>query len=295
MIRLEQLRQCVAIVPDRDATVSLLASLFDIEPSAHGAIPEFGTIYAMLPVGGQFMQIVQPVQDDIPAARYLAQRGPGFYAVIFESAQGLRARDEAEALGMPVVWSQETDSLISVQFRPDTLAQTLVGVDTAKVPGAWPLAGADWPVHLRTTMVTGIHVFRIAGYDLEAMQRPFRTLFGLKAGPPDTLTGARRARARVGHSGSYVDFSAPAPGDDRLSNFLKTRGPGPAGIEMAVRDLDAIRDRAESLGITCSHRSGGPGRGWAAIDVDLNSVLGLPITAVKAFGDANPWEIDAHA
>ena len=293
MIRLEQLRQCVAIVPDRDATVSHLTSLFDIEPSAHGAMPEFGIIHAILPVGSQFIQVVQPVQDDVPAARYLAQRGPGFYAVIFESALGMRARAEAETLGVPVVWSSETDSLISVQFRPDTLAQTLVGVDTAKVPGAWPLAGADWPAHLRTTLVTGIHVFRIAGYDLEAMQRPFRTLFGLDAGPPDTLTGARRARARVGHSGSYVDFLAPAPGDDRLSNFLKTRGPGPVGIEMAVRDLDAIRDRAQTLGITCSHRTGGAGGGWEAIDVDLNSVLGLPITAVKPHGDANPWDVNA--
>ncbi|HJN92262.1 MAG TPA: VOC family protein, partial [Dehalococcoidia bacterium] len=175
--KVREIRQVAAIVNDLEPAVALMHDLFDVEPSVRQDLTEFGLINAVIPIGDQFLELLQPVTEESSGWRYLQKRGPGFYMLIFESDEGLRAQTEADLAGIPVVWTADNDLFVSVHFHPRATAHTLVSVDTSKVPDGWPAAGPDWRDHVRTSIVTGIHVFRIAGPDMAAMKTPFEALF----------------------------------------------------------------------------------------------------------------------
>lgn len=289
MVKLERIRQVAAIVPELEPAVERLHALFDIEPAVRQELTEFGLINAVIPVGDQFLELLQPVREDVSGARYLRRRGPGFYMLIFETDEGLRPRAEAEGLGIPVVWTADTDDFISVHFHPKAMADVLVSVDTAKRTGEWPAAGFAWRDQIRTKVVTGIHVFRVAGTDLSAMQKPFADLFGLDGAEPAPRGDTAVVRARVGHSGTYLDFVTPTSDAAHLAAYLQQHGPGPSGIELEARDLDDVVARADRLGVGHRPRRGGRSQGWEAVNLNADDVMGLPITLVQRFGDENPW------
>ena len=201
-----------------EPVVDLMAALFAIEPSTRQALTEFGLINAVLPIGDQFLELLQPVDQESSGWRYLQKRGPGFYMVIFESDEGLQAQQAAAEVGIPVVWTADTNTFVSVHFDPRAMASTLVSVDTSKIDGGWPAAGLGWRDHVGSEVVTGLHVFRIAGYDLEAMQEPFHRLFGLSCESRAPRGDTQVERARVAHSGTYLDFVAPTSPNAHLAD-----------------------------------------------------------------------------
>ena len=292
--KLREIRQVAAVVEELEPAVDLMQALFAIEPSTRQQLREFGLINAVLPIGDQFLELVQPVDEASSGWRYLQKRGPGFYMLIFEGDEGLLAKQAAGEAGIPVVWTADTETFVSVHFDPRAMASTLVSVDTSKiaatVAGAWPAAGPDWRDHVRSDIVTGIHVFRIAGPDLQAMQEPFHRLFGLtcesRAPRGDTLV----ERARVSHSGTYVDFVAPTSDDAHLAAWLREHGPGPSGIELQVHSLDEALARAEARGVAHRPRVADPAGSWQAANLNADDVMGLAITLVESHSEENPWE-----
>lgn len=289
-IKVQEIRQVAAIVPELEPTVALLGRLFGIEPSVRQELTEFGLINAVLPVGDQFLELLQPVREDCSGWRYLRKRGPGFYMLIFESEEGLRAVGAAKAADVRVVWQADRPQFTSVHFHPADLASTLVSVDTSKVDNEWPAAGPDWRAHVQAEVVTGIHVFRIAGLDLDAMAAPFRRLFGMEAAERRPRGDTAVARARVGHSGTYVDFVAPTSETAHLSAWLREHGPGPSGIEVQVHDLEAALARADDAGVGHRPRVRDADGQWQSANLNAADVGGLPITLVEAHSETNPWD-----
>ena len=288
--KVREIRQIAAVVEELDPAVELMEALFAIEPSTRQDLREFGLINAVLPIGDQFLELVQPVDQDSSGWRYLQKGGPGFYMLIFEGDQGLLAQQAAEQAGIPVVWTADTETFVSVHFDPRAMAATLVSVDTSKVDGAWPAAGPDWREHVRSEVVTGIHVFRIAGHDLEAMQEPFHRLFGLTCESRAARGDTQIERARVAHSGTYVDFVAPTSDDAHLAAWLREHGPGPSGIELQVHSLDEALARADARGVGHRPRITGAAGSWQAASLNADDLIGLPITLVESHSEENPWE-----
>ncbi len=287
--KVREIRQVAAIVEDLEPAVDLLHDLFDIEPSTRQELTEFGLINAVLPIGDQFLELLQPVDQEHSGWRYLRKRGPGFYMLIFEGDEGLRAKSEAEAAGIPVVWTADNDRFVSVHFHPRATAATLVSVDTSKVPNGWPAAGPDWRDHVCTDVVTGIHVFRIAGPSIEAMRAPFVKLFNFQCERRAPRGDTDVERARVAHSGTYLDFVAPTSDKAHLAAWLAEHGPGPSGIELQVKSLDDVVARADARGVGHRPRTADPDVAWLAINLSAADLLGLPITLVEAAGEENPW------
>jgi len=289
-VKVQEIRQVAAIVPELEPTVALLGAVLGIEPSVRQELTEFGLINAVLPVGDQFLELLQPVREDCSGWRYLQKRGPGFYMLIFESEEGLRPVAAAKEAGVRVVWQADRPAFTSVHFHPSDLASTLVSVDTSKVENEWPAAGTDWRAHVRSEVVTGIHVFRIAGTDPETMAAPFQRLFGMRAAQRQPRGDTAVARARVGHSGTYVDFVAPTSEKAHLAGWLREHGPGPSGIEVQVHDLESALARAGDAGVGHRPRARDEAGHWQAANLHADDLLGLPITLVEAHGDTNPWD-----
>ncbi len=79
-------------VLDLDAAVSYYAETFGAEVSHRERIESDGVEEALLQVADSYIQLLMPVRDDSPVAKYLAKNGEGLHHV------GYRVDDCVEAL-----------------------------------------------------------------------------------------------------------------------------------------------------------------------------------------------------
>ncbi len=81
-----------------------------MSPLYREVVEEQGVEEAMLPVGGSFVQLLQPLDSHSPVGRFLAKRGEGMHHVAFAvadidaalahlSEQGARLIDESPRIG----------------------------------------------------------------------------------------------------------------------------------------------------------------------------------------------------
>lgn len=97
-------------VHDLDEAISRFGEQYGVEPMHREVVVEQGVEEAMLPVGGSFLQLLQPLAADSPVGRFLERRGEGLHHVAFAVAdieralahladQGARLIDETPRVG----------------------------------------------------------------------------------------------------------------------------------------------------------------------------------------------------
>lgn len=68
---------------DLDATIDRYRKLYAVEPLYREVVEEQGVEEAMIPVGGSFVQLLQPTGQDTPVGRFLEKRGEGLHHVAY--------------------------------------------------------------------------------------------------------------------------------------------------------------------------------------------------------------------
>ncbi len=97
-------------VRDLDAAIEKYRTLYRVEPLYREVVGEQGVEEAMIPVGGSFVQLLQPTGPDTPVGRFLAQRGEGLHHIAYTvpdveaalahlRAEGARLVDEVPRTG----------------------------------------------------------------------------------------------------------------------------------------------------------------------------------------------------
>ena len=64
-------------VYDLDAALDRYRALYGVEPLHREIVAEQGVEEAMVPVGGSFVQLLEPLGPDTPVGRFLEKRGEG--------------------------------------------------------------------------------------------------------------------------------------------------------------------------------------------------------------------------
>jgi methylmalonyl-CoA/ethylmalonyl-CoA epimerase len=80
-------------VRDLDEALELYQDSFDLTVRHHEIIEEQGVEAVALEVGGTLVELLKPIREDSPVARFLADRGPGIHHVAY------LVEDIEEALG----------------------------------------------------------------------------------------------------------------------------------------------------------------------------------------------------
>jgi len=95
------LRQVALVAHDLEPVVAELEAVLGLQVAFRDpGVAIFGLVNAVMPVGGEFLEVVQPVKDDASALRYLHRRGgDAGYMLIFEVADALAHRERVLALG----------------------------------------------------------------------------------------------------------------------------------------------------------------------------------------------------
>lgn len=104
-VKLLNLDHVAIAVEDLDQAVEGYRSRYDVEPIYRERIEEQGVEEAMIPVGGSFVQLLEPLGPETPVGRFLSRNGEGLHHIAYavssiESAlshlksQGARLIDE---------------------------------------------------------------------------------------------------------------------------------------------------------------------------------------------------------
>lgn len=97
-------------VDDLDAVLAEFEDLFGIEPLTREVVADQGVEEAMLPLGGSYLQLLQPLSPSSPVGRFLERRGEGLHHVAIAvssiddalahlTAQGARLIDQSPRTG----------------------------------------------------------------------------------------------------------------------------------------------------------------------------------------------------
>ena len=70
-------------VTDLDQALDGYGERYGVEPLYREVVEAQGVEEAMIPLGGSFIQLLQPLGPDTPVGRFLAKRGEGLHHVAF--------------------------------------------------------------------------------------------------------------------------------------------------------------------------------------------------------------------
>ena len=232
-----RLRQIALVAHDLEPVAAQLNAVFGLRIAFRDpAVGVFGLVNAVMPVGGEFLEIVQPVTAEASAGRYLKRRGgDAGYMLIFETQDAMAHRARLEGKGVRVIARHRTPEYSFTHFHPGDFNGVLTSIDTAgdgsewhKRFGDWPPAGPHWREHPAPDEIQGI-----AGATVQARDP------GAAAAHWSELLQARRDGSTLILDGSTVSFVAPVDED----------GTGIVGIRIAVRDPGAVLARASAQGL----------------------------------------------
>ena len=109
-MKLINLDHVAIAVADLDQAVGEYRRQYGVEPLYREVVEEQGVEEAMIPVGGSFVQLLQPLSDETPVGRFLIKNGPGLHHVAYAvpsiedalehlKGEGVRLIDDVPRIG----------------------------------------------------------------------------------------------------------------------------------------------------------------------------------------------------
>ena len=103
VVKLLNLDHVAIAVHDLDATIEGYRERYRVEPLYRETVEAQGVEEAMIPVGGSFIQLLQPLGPDTPVGRFLQSRDEGLHHVAFVVASIEVALDHLREQGARLV------------------------------------------------------------------------------------------------------------------------------------------------------------------------------------------------
>jgi hypothetical protein len=232
-----RLRQIALVAENLEPVAASLAAVFGLKVAYRDpGVGVFGLVNVVMPVGGEFLEIVQPVRPDASAARYLRRRGgDAGYMVILQAADALAHRRRLAEAGVRLIAESRHAGYQYTHFHPADCAGVLTSIDSVEGDAAWreplsdwPPAGPDWR-GFAADAALGIVAVDIQSRDPAAAATRWAELLQAEV---SNQTEIRLARG-------VIRFTPPVDAD----------GTGVVGLDIAVADPAAILAAARDLGL----------------------------------------------
>ena len=191
-----RLRQIALVATDLEAQVTLLHDILGIEVGYRDPnVGVFGLKNILAPIGGEFLEIVSPVEENTAAGRYMARRGgDSGYMVILQTDDAARDRQRIADMGIRIIWNIDRPNHIAGQYHPHDVGGILLSIESQ--PGVtaihapmcdWPPAGPDWRDHVQTGRISAITGVDIAAADPPTMAQQWAEILQHDLIDPVTL------------------------------------------------------------------------------------------------------------
>lgn len=149
-IRFRQI--CVATL-NLEKDVTLFTKILGIPPCHRSRLDHFGLANAMFAIGGSFIELVAPTQDQTAVHRFLKRsQGLGGYMAIFDCDDVLRQKSMAQRQDISIIFERSTSDADLLQLSPKDTGVTMLEFDHHTGGEnrlyAYQWAGHDWQKHL---------------------------------------------------------------------------------------------------------------------------------------------------
>lgn len=199
----------------------------------------FGLANVVMPAGGEFIEVLEPIRQDASGARYLERRGgDAGYMVILQDEDALAHRARLEAMGVRIVAKSRDEHYRYTHFHPGDTAAVLMSLDSVvgdedwREPlSDWPPAGEQWRDY-ESDVTLGMTAVTIQHRDPAAAAARWAQLLDKVARPDGDAW-------EIALDGEAIRFVDPVDDD----------GTGVVGIELVVDDVEAVLERAEAIGV----------------------------------------------
>jgi hypothetical protein len=200
----------------------------------------FGLENSLMPVGGNFIEVVAPIKENTAAGRYLKRRnGDGGYMVICQcdSHETQRARKaRAAAMNIRIAWEHESKSFHGMQLHPADTGGAFFEIDwdaKEEPEGSWEPAGGDgWPKAVRTDVVKVYQAVELQSADPRGLAERWSNIAEIPL-----------------RKDSLGRFDMPL--DNASVRFVEAhdgRGDGLGGIDILVNDRQRLLQAAQGRG-----------------------------------------------
>ena len=207
-------------------------------------VAKFGLSNALIPLNGNFLEIVSPTQPDTTAGRYLHRRGgDSGYMIILQCDDALAERERIKTLGVREVWRHDEAEAVATHYHPADVPGAILSIDSMyqgarfhREHSHWRWAGPDWGEYVRTDRVqalVGVAIQSVypagtAAHWSKVLDMPFANS---ASGPTIEL-----ANAHI-----------------RFIEMTDERGLGIAELDVLPQDRRAIRAAADARGLLCDN------------------------------------------
>ncbi len=227
-------------------------------------VADQGVRAALLSVGVDEIELLEPLDPAGSVARFLERRGEGLHHLCVETPDIVAAVAEARAAGLPLIDQTPRVGLAGrIAFlHPKAgagvlfeMAQPDEGTDDAAVSAAGLSPLGFETIYVVVTDLAGT----VAAYVRKFGARPV-------AGAEQQRFRARAARVQIG--GSSITFLSREPGVPVMAprDFLEDRGEGLFGICLRVPDASDSLRRMREQGVPVETAQPGDAAPFAAID-----------------------------
>jgi len=228
-----RLRQIALVGADLDAARGDIVDVLGLgDDYADPGVGKYGLGNAVWPIGDTFLEVVSPKQPGTTAGRLLEKRGgDGGYMVILQCDDLSAARQRVAAEGVRIVDQFDGKGVAFTHLHPRDVGAAILSIDHMEPPERWEWGGPKWQENVRTETAIGIVGAELQGEDPGALAVRWAGVLGLPAEPLGEGW-------RIGLDGGELRFVKPEDG----------RGEGLGCFDVAVRDPEAVRARAQARG-----------------------------------------------
>jgi hypothetical protein len=235
-----RLRQVALIAHELQPVAEALDAVFGLKVAYRDpGVGVFGLVNVVMPVGGEFLEVLEPTRDDASGSRYLARRGgDAGYMVILQNEDALAHRARLEAAGVRIIARSSRDRYRFTHFHPADCAGVLLSIDSVEGDADWRESASDWPPagpdwrDFASEESLGIIAVTIQARDPVAAAERWSMLL------------ARPIRAEGGTPALDLDR-----GVIRFVQPVDEDGTGVVGLDVTVRHVDAALARARDAAL----------------------------------------------
>ncbi len=204
-------------------------------------VGRWGLENIVVPLGGNFLEIVAPVAENTSAGRYLTRRGGnGGYMVILQCPDALAERKRVTDLGVRAVHMIDRTDYPATHFHPADVGGILLSIDSVEPKKdyleprcSWPPAGKGWEKAIRPDVVSDFSAVELQSDDPEGLAELWSRVLGL------SLQAGNGGHQRIELDNAHIRFVAATDG----------RGNGFGGIDVKAADPRKVLEAAEARGL----------------------------------------------
>lgn len=209
------------------------------------AVAAFGLENSLMPIGGNFLEVVAPVKENTAAGRYLKRRnGDGGYMVICQCdthETQLARKARAAALNVRIAWEHEGGKTFhGMQLHPADTGGAFFEIDwdaRGEPEGHWtPAGGSEWVSRMHTDVVKYYSAVELQAADPRGLAERWSSIAGIPL-----------RKDSQGH------FEMPLENASvRFVEATDGRGEGLGGVDIAVPDRTRLLTAAAARGCKVS-------------------------------------------